>query len=273
MCRFRHERRVTGGPIQVTDGNRRTKTEARPFAANAGPRPGLTSEPNTTPGGTGRNRTCGLLPFIQALDALSYGPVPRGELGSGTAVWIRGTQEPPADLVPLGVGMATSETAVPRPASPTPKETFLRALTVAFVATLFALSTTLHGLPAHALAAHSYELQAVEVTNDHRDEHGLRRLRTDECLARFANRHAARMAQQQRLFHQDPSPVLRHCELSRVGENVAYGYSNGRTVVSGWMRSPGHRANILAPPFRLVAVGAVQSDTGRWYTAQVLGRH
>lgn len=150
---------------------------------------------------------------------------------------------------------------------------FLRALIAALVATLAALSTALPVLPAQAGAAPDYERQAVDATNVHRVDHDLRRLRPDDCLARFADRQAARMAQQQRIFHQDLSPVLRRCDLSRVGENVAHGFSNGRTVVSrGWMRSSGHRDNILTRPFRLVSVGAARSESGRWYTVQVLGR-
>jgi uncharacterized protein YkwD len=60
--------------------------------------------------------------------------------------------------------------------------------------------------------------------------------------------------------------------VGTVGENVAYGYTSGREVVQGWMHSPGHRANILNRGFRVVAVAAAESDSGRWYAAQVFGR-
>lgn len=80
------------------------------------------------------------------------------------------------------------------------------------------------------------------------------------------------MAAQGRIFHQDLNPVLGRCGLRLVGENVAVGYRSGKSVVNdGWMRSPGHRHNILMGPFRVVAVGAAQDVAGRWYTAQVLG--
>jgi uncharacterized protein YkwD len=164
----------------------------------------------------------------------------------------------------------------------------LRFLTVAVAATFASLSAALLGPPAHASAgllgapAHAsarasagldYEGQAVTVTNGHRTLNGLLPLRPDACLARFAKRHAERMAEQQRIFHQDLAPIMRRCGLSGVGENVAFGYEDGRVVVNqGWMLSAGHRENILNPDFRLVSVGAVQSRTGRWYTAQVLGR-
>lgn len=118
-----------------------------------------------------------------------------------------------------------------------------------------------------------YEHQAVKATNSHRTRRDLRALRTSACLSRYAERQADRMASQHRIFHQDLSPVLRGCGLRRVGENVASGYESGRSVVSdGWMKSAGHRRNILTRGFRIVAVGSARDEAGRWYTAQVLGR-
>lgn len=133
------------------------------------------------------------------------------------------------------------------------------------------LSTS--GTPAHASAAETYERQAVQATNAARDARDLPALRTDNCLSRFANRQARRMADEQVMFHQDLHPILRACGLRSVAENVAYGYSTGRSVVTdGWMESPGHRANILTGAHRIVAVGSVMDEDGRWWTAQVLGR-
>jgi uncharacterized protein YkwD len=80
------------------------------------------------------------------------------------------------------------------------------------------------------------------------------------------------MAQQRRIYHQDLRPILDACKLSTVGENVAYGYPNGKSAVSAWMASPGHRRNILNSNFRLIAVGAYQDSRGAWYVAQVFGR-
>jgi uncharacterized protein YkwD len=124
-----------------------------------------------------------------------------------------------------------------------------------------------------AASAAVYEEQAVRTTNNQRTRRDMRALRTDSCLTRYANQQATRMANQRRLFHQDLSPILRRCDMTGVGENVAYGYPSGRSVVNeGWMKSPGHRHNILTRKFRVVAVAAAQDDIGNWYTAQVLGR-
>jgi len=116
-----------------------------------------------------------------------------------------------------------------------------------------------------------YAKAAVAATNARRADHGLRRLHGQRCLQRMAVRQAERMARQRRMYHQNLRPVLRRCGLRGVGENVAYGFPTGRSVVNrGWMRSPGHRANILRPQWRMVVVAA-RKGGGRWYACQLFG--
>lgn len=53
-------------------------------------------------------------------------------------------------------------------------------------------------------------------------------------------------------------------------ENVAYNYSdNPNTVVTQWMDSSGHKANIENKTYKKSAVAAVRSDDGRWYYTQI----
>lgn len=58
---------------------------------------------------------------------------------------------------------------------------------------------------------------------------------------------------------------------SRVGENIAYGYSDAASVVNGWMASAGHRANILNAAFTDTGVAIVRNAAGELYFAQVFG--
>ncbi|MFC6342709.1 CAP domain-containing protein, partial [Nocardioides hankookensis] len=89
----------------------------------------------------------------------------------------------------------------------------------------------------------------------------------------FAERWARHMARTGRLVHQDLQPIARRCGLRMAGENIAYGYSSGRSVVNrGWMHSEGHRENILRPSYRLMGIGAARDRHGRWWTSQVFGR-
>jgi uncharacterized protein YkwD len=125
---------------------------------------------------------------------------------------------------------------------------------------------------AQAGPAADYAAAAVKATNQARDAAGLRALRVDACLHRFAVKQAKAMAAAGEIYHQDLGAIMSECHLVTAGENVAYGYPTGRSVVNqGWMRSAGHRANILSTAFRRVAVAARRDDRGTWYAAQVFG--
>jgi uncharacterized protein YkwD len=141
--------------------------------------------------------------------------------------------------------------------------------------TALATGTFLVGAPAQAQskAERRYAQQAFTATNANRADNGLKALRPNDCVGHAAVRQARLMARREQIFHQDLNRVLRDCGLDTAGENVAYGYPTGRSVVDdGWMNSEGHRANILNPSFTLMGIGARKGHNGRWYVAQVFGR-
>lgn len=125
---------------------------------------------------------------------------------------------------------------------------------------------------ASARTAADFEAAVHTATNAVRLDHELKKLRKRSCVDKFANRQAKRMAAEDEMFHQDLSPVLEKCGLSLAGENVAKGFTQAGTLLKAWLASPGHRANILEPRYRLLGVGARKSDNGVWYVAQVFGR-
>jgi uncharacterized protein YkwD len=148
----------------------------------------------------------------------------------------------------------------------------LAALVVSVVPGLVLVLVLLPGV-AHAGPAAEYAEQAVTATNAARQAADRKPLKVAECLRDFARKQARAMAEAEEIYHQDLGPVMETCHLVGAGENVAYGYATGRAVVNqGWMRSEGHRANILSGGFGLVAVAARRDDDGRWYAAQVFGR-
>lgn len=117
-----------------------------------------------------------------------------------------------------------------------------------------------------------YAQAAFKTTNKIRVSRDRPRLASDRCLRLAAVRQAEKMAGQETIFHQLLVPLLDGCLLARVGENVAYGYVTGKAVVwKGWMKSPGHRRNILRRGWSEMGVAARQSDDGVWYVAQVFG--
>ena len=118
-----------------------------------------------------------------------------------------------------------------------------------------------------------YARQVFAATNGNRAAHGVAALKLNDCLKHAAIRQAKAMARQEQIFHQDLGRVMTDCKLNTAGENVAYGYRSGTSVVNdGWMNSEGHRANILNPSFTLIGIGARQGHDGKWYAAQVFGR-
>lgn len=135
------------------------------------------------------------------------------------------------------------------------------------------LSTVLvtAGPASAAISAAKYESQTESRTNVKRVERDRVALKHSTCIDRYAESHARWMARNQKLKHQKLGPILDGCKLTGVAENIAYGYSSGNRVVTGWMNSPGHRRNLLNSKMRYIGVGAVKDDDGRWWVAQVLG--
>ena len=55
------------------------------------------------------------------------------------------------------------------------------------------------------------------------------------------------------------------------GENIAYGYASAQDVVTAWMNSRGHRANILSATFREIGVSVRTDAAGRMFFTQDFG--
>jgi uncharacterized protein YkwD len=106
--------------------------------------------------------------------------------------------------------------------------------------------------------------------NAERRARGLAPLRRDPALALLAAQWSAEMARSGEFEHR---PDLRRALTDgriRVGENIAYtnGPDQSRTVHVLWMRSDGHRENILQPGFDSMGIGVV-CDGDRVYATQL----
>jgi uncharacterized protein YkwD len=121
------------------------------------------------------------------------------------------------------------------------------------------------------------EAEVVALTNKERANEGCDTpLRIDDRLVAAAQGHSADMAARDYFSHTSPEgdgPGERtaaegYPEWS--GENIALGYPTAAAVVRGWMKSDGHRANILSCDSVAIGVGAADSDKGIYWT-QVFG--
>jgi uncharacterized protein YkwD len=116
-----------------------------------------------------------------------------------------------------------------------------------------------------------------ERLNAERRARGLGALDWDGDLARMAADWSAQMARTRNFSHRDlgsAGSLPGMAKFSALGENIAWveGYpSMGSQLHVGWMRSAGHRANLLQPGFDAVGIGVVCSG-GRAWATQNFGR-
>jgi uncharacterized protein YkwD len=153
-----------------------------------------------------------------------------------------------------------------------PLVTALTSLGTLVSASLFSVTATT--APAEAAdAGGRYESRVIGQMNDERRPRGRVPLSGGACLDGYAERHARRLARQQAFHHQNLRPILDRCNRSRVGENLARlgGTGSPSRVVSLWMNSAGHRANILERRYRTAGVGTARDARGRLYVVAVFG--
>ena len=129
--------------------------------------------------------------------------------------------------------------------------------------------------------------QLFEGTNALRSDAGRTALVRSPALAAAAASFAEFMARTDEYGHEadgsDPSTRAARAgyDACIVAENIAYqslstGFSTGELVQSlldGWMDSPGHRANLLAPDLTELGVAITRSArSGKYYGVQLFGR-
>ena len=133
--------------------------------------------------------------------------------------------------------------------------------------------------PAEAAAPTTVQLQSdiLAATNVQRVKAGCSKIRLDANIARAARNHSAWMARTGTFSHVGISSssfvtrVKAQGYTAPLSENIAWGYRTGSAVVAAWMKSPGHRANILNCKARAVGVGAVYAANGNPYYTQDFG--
>ena len=113
----------------------------------------------------------------------------------------------------------------------------------------------------------TYEAQVLSATNAQRTSHGLKALTVTSCLTGMATPWANHLAASKTLVHQSLGPFLSKCHQSYAAENIADGNVTAAGVVSLWMNSPEHRANLLGSHYTHIAIGAAKSGS-TWYVVQ-----
>jgi uncharacterized protein YkwD len=122
--------------------------------------------------------------------------------------------------------------------------------------------------------------EVVYLVNLERAQHDLPPLRVNERLIEDAKLQANQIAATGVLEHfilgaPYPTPSIR-AEVAgyawnALGENLAFGYTDAPSAVAAWMRSPGHRANILANGYSETGVVLAPDRQGQLIFVQTFG--
>ncbi|MCQ9135914.1 sigma-70 family RNA polymerase sigma factor [Streptomyces hilarionis] len=115
--------------------------------------------------------------------------------------------------------------------------------------------------------------QVIALVNEERAKAGCGALTEDPLLRKSAQGHSDDMAARGFFDHTNPDgadPGQRITAAgyrwSTYGENIAMGQQSAQAVMTSWMNSPGHRANILNCAFKNIGVGIHDGAGGPWWT-------
>ncbi len=120
----------------------------------------------------------------------------------------------------------------------------------------------------------SYVTRIAELVNQERAAAGLSPVTVSAQLTAAANIRAREIVSN--FAHYRPNgtyfnTVLTQNNISyrKAGENIAYGYDTPERVMTEWMNSPSHRANILTDVFTTIGIGYYQDGNGVKYWTQL----
>lgn len=117
-------------------------------------------------------------------------------------------------------------------------------------------------VPAVGNNATSYTQQVVALVNKERAAAGLAPVSALDSLNKVAEAKAADMRSNNYFSHTSPTYGSPFDMMSAfgitykaAGENIAMGQKTPQEVMTAWMNSPGHKANILSANFNYIGVG------------------
>ncbi|MEV6836663.1 CAP domain-containing protein [Streptomyces sp. NPDC051133] len=138
--------------------------------------------------------------------------------------------------------------------------------------------TALWASPLTAAESSRTAAEVIALTNAERGRAGLRPLAPDPLLTAAAQAHCADMVARDFYDHTSPDgsrpwdrAAAAGSHRRTIGENIACGQRSPAEVVDGWMRSPGHRANILKREFSHIGIGFTGGGRAGTYWAQLFG--
>lgn len=118
--------------------------------------------------------------------------------------------------------------------------------------------------------------EVVRLTNEQREQYGHPALAYDETLTKVAMYRSIECADNNLFSHTRPDgtnfgTVLEYygVQFSFAAENIARGHTSPEMVMEGWLRSDGHRANIMSEKYTSIGIGISIDSKGRLFWTQI----
>ena len=124
-----------------------------------------------------------------------------------------------------------------------------------------------------------FQKKVIDLVNSERAKAGLNALTENSALDNVATLKSEDMVNLNYFSHTSPtygSPFQMltqfNIKYTAAGENIAYGQPTPEDVMTGWMNSAGHRANILNTNYTQIGVGVAQKSNGQYVWTQEFSR-
>lgn len=131
-------------------------------------------------------------------------------------------------------------------------------------------------IPTTDSSVSDFESEVIRLVNKERAAKGLSPLTANWELSRVARYKSQDMVDNHYFSHTSPTygtpfQMMKSFGISykTAGENIAYGQTTPQAVVTAWMNSSGHRANILNANYKQIGVGYVKN--GNYWTQMFIG--
>lgn len=119
----------------------------------------------------------------------------------------------------------------------------------------------------HVIASDLDANEIIQLTNKEREQRGLKQLINNPLLEKAAKEKGRDMFAKQYWNHYGPSGespwnfiINSNYDYIYAGENLAKDFSNNSDVISAWMNSPTHKANILNTNFQEIGIAIVNGS-------------
>ncbi|WP_433324469.1 sigma-70 family RNA polymerase sigma factor [Spirillospora sp. CA-294931] len=179
---------------------------------------------------------------------------------AGLAVWgLWPSDEPRPPIAAPETSALPSPREKPRPAPPPSSRAFAAWLS-----------------PAPSKSGGGLREQVVRLVNTERARRGCRPMRENARLTAAAQKHSEEMASRRTLDHASADGRNPGDRITAAGyrwrawaENIAQGSRTSTAVMASWMKSPGHRDNIVNCGLSEIGVGISLRPGGPWWTQKL----